>query len=76
MSAIFNDEKNSATADRIMACVSIEVSLICAHCKVLPIYTFAQHSWNWCTCYVSAVSDSKFVKAVYRIPPCVILELM
>ena len=33
MSAIFNDEKDSETADRIMACVSIEVSFfngICA----------------------------------------------
>jgi hypothetical protein len=28
MSGIFNDEKKSATADQIMACVSIEVSFL------------------------------------------------
>jgi hypothetical protein len=28
MSGIFNDEKKSATADRIMACVSVEVSFV------------------------------------------------
>jgi hypothetical protein len=35
MSDIFNDEKESATADRIIACVSIEVSfqyvLLCSN---------------------------------------------
>jgi hypothetical protein len=41
MSAIF-DEKKSATADRIMACVSIEVSFLCV--KFWPVvHTFAQH---------------------------------
>jgi hypothetical protein len=29
MSSLFKDEKKSATADRIMACVSIEVSFLC-----------------------------------------------
>jgi hypothetical protein len=44
MSAIFNDGKNSETADRIMACVSIEVSFFTGMlCPV--IYVRAQDAF-------------------------------
>jgi hypothetical protein len=46
MSALFH-EKKSATADRIMACIPIEVSSLCEKFSHVAFFFFTPHNTMW-----------------------------